>query len=80
MKWVDFWDTRASANREAFKKEQPLPNNESTKILPWMQQSDPELYLQDLDIRTKNLRKHALQYNFKDCKVDEETTFPWPLI
>jgi hypothetical protein len=41
---------------------------------------DPELYLRDLEIRTKNLRKHALTYSFKDCKVEEETLFPWPLI
>ena len=80
MKWVDFWDKRADANQEAIKKEQRLPNNETTKILKWMPQSDAELYLRDLDIRTKNLRNHAFNYNFKDCKIDEETLFPWPLI
>jgi hypothetical protein len=80
MKWVDFWDTRADANQEAFKQEQKLPNNETTKILKWMPQSDPELYLRDLDIRTKNLRSSARKYSFGDCKIEEETLFPWPLM
>ena len=80
MKWVDFWNKRADANHEAIKKEQKLPNNETTKILKWMAQSDPELYLRDLEIRTKNLRSSARKYSFKDCKIEEETLFPWPLM
>jgi hypothetical protein len=80
MKWVDFWDHRADANQEAIKKEQKLPNDERIKILKWMPQSDAELYLRDLEIRTTNLRKKALNYNFKECKIEQETLFPWPLI
>ena len=80
MKWVDFWDNRAGANQEAIKKEQRLPNDERIKILKWMPQSDAELYLRDLEIRTTNLRKKALNYNFKECKIEQETLFPWPLI
>jgi phosphatidylserine/phosphatidylglycerophosphate/cardiolipin synthase-like enzyme len=80
MKWVEFWDRRAEANQEAFKKEQKLPNNETTHILKWMPQSDAELYLRDLDIRTVNLRSSARKYSFSDCKVEQETLFPWPLL
>jgi phosphatidylserine/phosphatidylglycerophosphate/cardiolipin synthase-like enzyme len=80
MKWVEFWDQRADANQAAIKKEQKLPNNETTKILKWMQQSDAELYLRDLDIRTKHLRKSARKYSFSECKIEQETTFPWPII
>jgi hypothetical protein len=80
MRWVKFWDDRASAYQEAMKKEQKLPNNETTKILPWMPESDAELYLEDLDIRTKHLRKQALKYNFSECKIDQESLFPWPFI
>jgi hypothetical protein len=80
MKWVDFWDQRADAYQAAIKKEQKLPNNETTKILKWMPQSDPDLYLQDLDIRAKHLRSSARKYSFEDCKVEQETLFPWPLL
>ena len=79
IKWVEFWDKRADDNQEAIKKEQNLPDSERIKILKWMPQSDAELYLRDLEVRTKNLRSRA-DYNFKDCKIDEETLFPWPLL
>ena len=80
MKWVDFWDQRADANQAAIKKEQKLPEDETTKILKWMPQSDAELYLRDLEIRTKNLRKSARKYSFSECKIEQETLFPWPLM
>jgi phosphatidylserine/phosphatidylglycerophosphate/cardiolipin synthase-like enzyme len=80
MSWVKFWDERAKAYQEAIKKEQRLPNNERMKILEWMPQSNPELYLQDLEISRSKLKKYPFKYNFTDCKIDQETLFPWPII
>ena len=80
MKWVQFWDARAKTYLGAIKKDQKLPNNERIKILEWMPQSDAELYVQDLEISRSKLKKYPFKYNFTDCKIDQETLFPWPII
>jgi phosphatidylserine/phosphatidylglycerophosphate/cardiolipin synthase-like enzyme len=80
MTWVEFWNERAKAYQEAIKKDQKLPNDERIKIVEWMPQSDAELYLQDLEISRSKLKKYPFKYNFKDCKIDQETLFPWPII
>ena len=75
LKWVDFWDNRADANREAIKKEQKLPNDERIQILKWMPQSDADLYLRDLEIRTTNLRKKALTTILKIARLSKRPRF-----
>jgi hypothetical protein len=80
MKWVDFWNARAKANLEAIKKDEPLPNNETTKILQWTPETSPERYLKALKVRTKNLRNQAQKYDFGKCEVDDGNLLPWPIV
>ena len=80
MKWVEFWDARAKAYQEAIKKEQSLPDNETTQILTWAAETNAERYLRSLKIRTKNLRNQARKYDFSECEIDEGDLLPWPII
>jgi phosphatidylserine/phosphatidylglycerophosphate/cardiolipin synthase-like enzyme len=80
MKWVEFWDSRAKANLEAIKKDEALPNNETTKILEWAAEPNAKDYLRSLKVRTKHLRNQAQKYDFGECKVDEGKLLPWPII
>jgi phosphatidylserine/phosphatidylglycerophosphate/cardiolipin synthase-like enzyme len=77
MKWVEFWDTRAKANVEAFKADVALPNNETTKILPWEGEPKAKDYLRSLKVRTKNLRNQGRKYDFGECEIDEGDLFSW---
>jgi phosphatidylserine/phosphatidylglycerophosphate/cardiolipin synthase-like enzyme len=77
MQWVKFWEERAQANLEAFKRDAPFPNNESPKILKWEGETNAKDYLRSLKVRTKNLKNQAQKYDFDDCKIDEGDLFPW---
>jgi phosphatidylserine/phosphatidylglycerophosphate/cardiolipin synthase-like enzyme len=79
MKWVEFWNARADANLEAIKKEELLPNNETTKILKWAAKTNAKKYLRALKIRTSNLRNQAQKYDFSECEIDEGDLLPWPI-
>ena len=68
MKWVEFWNNTAKANKEALQKGLAAPNPNAPLILAWTGDDDPKHYLKDLKISTKNLRSSGDNYDFTKCK------------
>ena len=69
MKWVEFWNDVAQANKVAMQKGTDPAADHAPHILAWTGDDDHKHYLKELKISTKNLRDVGDNYDFNECKL-----------